>query len=71
MKRLIGFMVIITLPLLTAVHVLVMLACVPFIAVYCALHQFVKCTKELLDLRNTAQFAKGVANQAFKLMGGK
>lgn len=67
----IGFMMIVILPFLSAVHLFVLALCVPFIAIYSALHQTVRCIKELFDLRNTYAFAKGIANQAYKMMEGR
>ncbi len=69
-RKLIGLMMIITLPLLSIVHLIAMLSLIPFVAIYAALHQFVKCSKELLDLRNTGSFAKGILERAYKLITG-
>jgi len=71
MKRLIGFMMIITLPILAIIHVVFLCLCVPFIAIYSATHQFARCVKELFDLRNTYAFSKGIANQAYKFLTKK
>jgi hypothetical protein len=71
MKKLAGFMIIITLPMLCVVHLLALMACLPFIAIYSAIHQTVKCIKELFDMRNTLQFVKGTLNQAWKLINPK
>ena len=71
MKKLVGFMIIITLPMLCVVHLAVLVACVPFIVIYSTIHQAVRCVKELFDLRNTLQFAKATVNQAWKLLSNK
>lgn len=70
-KFFIGFMMIALLPFLSAVHLLALVTCIPFIMVHAVLQQVFSCVKELFDLRNTYAFAKGIANQAYKLMGGK
>lgn len=69
MKKFVGFMMIAVLPMLCVVHIFFLMLCVPIIVAYSAMHQTVKCVKELFDLRNTYQFAKGIANQAWKMMG--
>lgn len=69
-KFFIGFMMIAVLPLLSLVHLCALVLCMPFILVHATLESVFRLIKELFDLRNTYAFAKGIADQAYKLMGG-
>ena len=66
--RIIGFMMIITLPILCIIQVVFLVLCLPFIVMHAAAQEFYRCCKELFDLRNTYAFAAGIASKAYKFM---